>query len=301
VKLSVIVPVHNECPNITPFYDRTRAVLDGLRDVNTWEIVFVNDGSTDDSLERMRTLRRTDPRIKIITLSRNFGYHAVLIAGLTLTESDLYSIIDVDGEDPPELLASFYDSILSGTQVAYGIRSQRQEPRVITWFRGMFYRINAGIADSPTVLWMAEFVMMTRQVRDAILAPKTTYPFLRAEIAHVGFKREGIAYLRARRMHGTSHYRLYQMTKFAIGGFLASSTFPLRLVLYIALFLGVLYPVGVWWFGGLTTNTFILTSVLQFYFLVISVPILALYLARTYKNGTARPIFVVDHTQTHLS
>jgi polyisoprenyl-phosphate glycosyltransferase len=301
VKLSVIVPVYNERANIHPFYDRARAVLDTLEGLDVWEIVFVNDGSTDDSLKLILNLRDLDPRVKVITLARNFGYHAVLIAGLTLADSDLYTIIDVDCEDPPELLSSFYDSIRLGSQVAYGIRSQRDEPRMILWLRGMFYWINRSIADSPVVLWMAEFVMMTRQVRDAILAPKTTYPFLRAEIAHVGYKRVGVPYFRARRSHGESHYSLYSMTRFAIGGFLASSTFPLRLVLYVAFVMGALFPVAVWLCGGFTQQTLVVTSVLQFYFLLLSLPVLALYLARNYRNSMARPVFLIDTTQTHLS
>jgi len=275
--------------------------LESLKGLDSWQVVFVNDGSQDGSLETILTLRAQDPRFKVITLSRNFGYHSVLVAGLTLVDSDLYSIIDVDCEDPPELLAAFFQTIQGGADVAYGIRSQRKEPRLITWFRWLFYYINNHIADSPTVLWMAEFTMMTLQVRNAIIAPRTTYPFLRAEIAYAGFKRVGVPYVRSERIHGKSHYNLYGMTKFAIVAFLSSSTFPLRMITYTAILVGALLPLSVWWLELSAEQGVQLAVFLLFYFILFAVPSIALYLARTYKNGVARPVYLVDQNQTHLT
>lgn len=300
MKLSVIVPVHNESLNVAPFYDRTRTVLDSLDGLTGWEILFVNDASDDDSLAEILKLRANDRRVRVITLSRRFGYHAVLAAGLSTAESDLYAMIDVDCEDPPELFPPFLEAIRNGAQVAYGIRSNREEPPTLTFMRKLFYYANRGIADSEIVVWMAEFAMVTRQVRDAILAPRTTYPFLRAELGYVGFKRTGISYFRAKRQHGRSHYSLMRMTRFAVAGILSSSTFLLRLVLYMAVFLGVAFPVAVLILGLSMDVTAKLAVVLSFYFLLLTVPIIALYLARTYKNGVARPVFVIDHTQTFL-
>jgi len=143
--------------------------------------------------------------------------------------------------------------------------------------------------------------MMTRQVRDAVLAPKTTYPFLRAEMAHVGFKRVGVPYRREQRLRGRSHYNLFSMSRFAVAGFLSSSTFPLRLVLYAASAVAVLFPV-VCLSLHLTASQSLWAAVIgQFYFLLLTVPMLALYLARAYKNGIARPVYVVDQNQTFLS
>lgn len=301
MKLSVIVPVYNERENIPPFYERTRKVLEAIPALESWQIVFVNDGSQDNSLERILKIRAQDPRVKVVTLSRNFGYHAVLVAGLTLTESDLYAIIDVDGEDPPELFTSFYQAIQAHAQVVYGIRSQRDEPRWITSFRALFYHINNRIADSPTVLWMAEFGMITKEVRNAILAPRTTYPFLRAELAYVGFRRVGIPYQRSKRMHGESHYRFGSMTRFAVAAFLASSTFPLRMVLYLAAGFGLALPIVTWLRKLSMGQAAAAAGLFMYYFLLLTVPMIALYLARTYKNGVARPVFIVDEGQTHLS
>jgi dolichol-phosphate mannosyltransferase len=300
MNLSVIVPVHNESANIAPFYQRARAVLESLPGLREWSLVFVNDASEDDSLSEILKLRAQDSRVRVITLSRRFGYHAVLMAGLTTVESDLYAMVDVDCEDPPELFVQFYGAIQGGAQVAYGIRSNREEPAVITFLRKLFYYANKRIADSEIVLWMAEFAMITRQVRDAIIAPHTTYPFLRAELGYVGFKRVGIPYFRAKRAHGRSHYSLWRMTRFAAAGILSSSTFPLRLVLYVAAALAVAYPSLVLLRGLTLEAAGRLAMILSFYFLLVTVPIIALYLARTYKNGVARPVYVVDRTQSFL-
>jgi glycosyltransferase involved in cell wall biosynthesis len=300
MKLSVIVAVHNEALNIRPFYERAVPVLDSLGGLSAWEIIYVNDASQDDSLAEIFKLRAADSRVKVITLSRRFGYHSVLVAGLSQADSDLYAMVDVDCEDPPELLAQFYAAIQGGVEVAYGVRSNREEPAFITFMRKLFYYANKWIADSEIIVWMAEFAMITRQVRDAILTPHTTYPFLRAEIGFAGFKRAGLSYFRAKRSHGRTHYNIFRMTRFAVAGILSSSTFFLRFVLYAAAFLGVLFPVWVVLAGLTLDQAAKLATILGFYFLMVTMPIIALYLARTYKNGVARPVFIIDKKQTFL-
>ena len=296
--LAVIVPVHNEIGNITPFYDRARAVVDSLP-VDS-QIVFANNGSTDGTLERIREIRARDKRVKVISLSRNFGYQAVVLAGLSLVSADLYAMVDVDCEDPPELLRDFHTAIEEGADVAYGIRSNRVEPVGVTFFRRLFYYLNRGVADSEIVVWMAEFAMITRQVRDAIVAPHTTYVFLRAEIGYAGFTRVGVPYVRQARTSGKTHYNVFNLTRFAIAGFLASSTFPLRLILYVAVVAAVLFPVVVA-VGRLGPESAAsLASVATFYFALLAMSTVALYLARTYKNGVARPVFIVDKNKTEL-
>lgn len=301
MKLSVIVPVYNEETNIAPFYERTRPVLESLPGLAGWEIIFVNNGSADGSLAELKRFRARDERVKIVTLSRNFGYHGALTAGLTHGTGELLAAIDVDCEDPPELFTTFLNAIKQGAQVAYGIRSNRDEFKVITLFRQAFYYLNQMVADSEVIVWMAEFCMMTRQVRDAILTPKTTYPFLRAEIGYVGFTRVGIPYRREARRRGRSHYNLLGMTRFAIGGILSSSTFPLRLVMYLAAALAIGFPLVALLARLSLEESAHWVAIVGFYFLLYSGSSLTLYLARTYKNGVARPVFIVDHQQTFLA
>lgn len=297
--LAVIVPCHNESANVGPFYDEVREALGGLP--VDWFILFVNDASTDDTFEKIASLRAKDARVRVATLSRNFGYHAALIAGLSNADADLYAIVDVDGEDPPELLKTFHDAIERGAQTAYGIRSDRPEWAGILFFRWLFYWVNSKIADGPTRLWMAEFSMFTRTVRDCILVSKTTFPFLRAELAYVGLRMEGVPYTRRLRRRGRSHYNFFRMALFAVGGFLSSSTFPLRLAFYLAALFAFAYAALLSALRPALIEAGALASVLTFLYLLMTVPLLALYIARTYKNVTARPVFFLDPDRSSLS
>ena len=127
-RLAVIVPCHNETANVGPFFESASKTLDSLP--LDWSIVFVNDASTDDTLDKILALRGRDARVKVATLSRNFGYHAALVAGLSNADADLYAIVDVDGEDPPEMLAQFHAGLAVGEDVAGGVE-KRQVRRLV--------------------------------------------------------------------------------------------------------------------------------------------------------------------------
>lgn len=299
MNFTLLVPVHNEEENIDIFYHRTLPILTQMP-LQGWEMVFLNNASTDGTLDKLRALRKSDPRVKILTFSRNIGYQASLVAGLSNRESDLYAIVDVDGEDPPELLATFFEKIQNGAQTVYGIRSQRDEPKTILFFRGLFYWINRKIADSPVIPWMAEFAMIRRNVRDLILANRSTFPFLRAEIGHVGLGLVGVPYFRANRKNGISHYNFLRMTQFAVAGFLSSSTFPLRAVLYMSAGTMVSFVSLVLIRGRGVADASHWAVLFLFFYLMTTVPCLALYLARVYKNGVARPSYIVDPNRTYL-
>jgi glucosyltransferase len=297
--LAVIVPCYDEAANVEPFYAEAKAALERLP--VDWRILFVNDASVDGTLDRILALRQADPRVRVATLSRNFGYHAALIAGLSTADADLYAIVDVDGEDPPELLEQFHAAIERGAQTAYGIRSDRPESAWLVSFRWLFYWINDRIADGPTRRWMGEFSMFTRDVRDAVLVNKTTFPFLRNELSYVGLRLEGVAYKRRPRRSGRTHYNFARMALFAVGGFLASSTFPLRFALYSAA--GFAAAFALLWAGrGLSlVEAGALAAVLGFLYVLLTVPMLALYLARVYKNVTGRPVFFLDRERSRLT
>ena len=163
---------------------------------------------------------------------------------------------------------------------------------LVTFGRRLFYCANLQVADSEIVMWMGEFSMMTKLVRDAILVPKTTLPFLRAELGYIGFARVGIPYLRANRIHGKPQYNFWRMSRFAIAGILSSSSFPLRLVLHIAAVITLSFPILV---GALPLSAEAAAQLAIFYslyFLLVSVPFIALYLACAYNNTIARSIYV---------
>jgi len=296
--LAVVVPCRDEEDNVVPFYEETKSALE--RVPVDWSLVFVDDASADATRERVLALREKDPRVKLAALSRSFGYHAALVAGLSSAEADLYAIVDVDGEDPPELLAQFHAAIEGGARTVYGIRDRRPEPGWLIFLRWLFYAINQRIADGPTRLWMAEFSMFTREVRDFILSSRTTFPFLRSELAYAGLRLEGVPYVRRARRRGRSHYNVLSMAKFAVAGFLASSTFPLRLVAYASAVFAVAYAVLCAARGLSLVEAGALAAALGFVYLLLALPIIALYLARTYKNATGRPLFMLDRERSRL-
>ncbi len=301
-RVSIISPVYNEEETVVPFYQRLTAALAPLRDRYDFEIIFSNNRSSDRTAERVLELRRDDPSVQLLTLSRNFGYQHSMVAGLRQAGGDAICVIDVDCEDPPEMIPAFIRHWESGYDVVYGERDRRAEPFLLTWMRKLFYRVNKMIADSDILLDMAEFCLMSADVRDAVAANASTFPFVRAEIAHYGFHRLGIRYDRQRRIGGRSHYNLYGMWRFAVAGILSSTTVPLRVPLYLLPPLFVLNGLGFWsevtgrWRWG-----FELLVMADLLYLATGFAFLALYTARNYRNVVARPVAVVDWRRSALN
>ena len=294
-RISIVTPVFNEELTVRLFYERLAKALAPLRERYDVEIIFSNNRSTDRTAERVLELREHDPAVQLLTLSRNFGYQQSMLAGLRQASGDAICFIDVDGEDPPEMIPDFVRHWEEGYDIVYGERDQRAESFLITGMRKIFYRLNRMIADSDILLDMAEFSLFTADVRDAVAASGSTYPFLRAEIAHFGFRRKGIRYDRQPRIAGTSHFNLYSMTRFAVAGILSSTTVPLRAALYLLPPLFVINALGLWaeasgrWAWG-----FELLVTADLLYLCVGLAIVALYTARNYRNVIARPLAVVD-------
>lgn len=299
--VTIVTPVFNEEEAIPIYYKKITEVLATCEDRYDFEIVFTNNASTDGTVEVIRSLRTRDERVKLLSFSRNFGYQSSLLGGLTHARGDAIVIIDVDGEDPPELIPSFIEKWEAGYEVVYGKRGGRAEPWFLTQMRFLFYRILRWLADSDIILDMAEFSLFTRNVRNSILKSTNTFPFLRAEIAYSGFKKFGIAYDRQPRWAGRSHYNIPGMVTFAIAGILTISTFPLRFLAYFLPFLVLLnLAIGAW--SLFIGRPWLLVGLIWFNSLFVSVAVVlsGIYLARVYKNGLQRSVFIVDWSQTWL-
>ena len=294
-RISIVSPVYNEELTVRPFHQRLVAALAPLAARYEFEIIFTNNRSSDRTAERVLELRAADPRVQLLTLSRNFGYQQSMLAGIRQACGDAVCLIDVDGEDPPEMIVEFIRHWEEGYDIVYGERDRRAENVLITWMRKIFYRLNRMIADSDIILDMAEFSLFSADVRDAVAASGSTYPFLRAEIAHFGFRRMGIRYDRKPRIAGQSHFNLYNMTRFAVAGILSSTTVPLRIALYLLPPLFLLDALGFWleasgrWRWG-----FEMLVMADLLYLCTVLAIVALYTARNYRNVIARPPAVVD-------
>jgi dolichol-phosphate mannosyltransferase len=224
-----------------------------------------------------------------------------MVAGMKQASGDAIIFVDGDGEDPPTLIARFLQHWEEGHDVVYGIRERRHEPAHISLARKLFYRVNKMIADSDILVDVAEFGLITAEVRDAVVVGLSTFPFIRAEVAHYGFRRIGIRYDRNPRLGGASHFNAYGMARFAVAGILTSTTVPLRLALYglPTLILGNvallwLEATGRW---GMAFETLVAGDLL---YIATALAFVALYTGRNYRNVVGRPVAVVDFRRSLL-
>lgn len=293
--ISIICPVYNEQDNIEMFYKRVQKVLIPFFERYEFEFIFTNNRSTDDTLRIITQLHNDDKRVQLITFSRNFGYQASVAAGLTYARGHASVVIDVDCEDPPELISVFIDKWEEGYDIVYGIRKKRQENVIVQQARNLFYLILNKMGDHEIIMNMAEFSLIDKEVRQEILNNKSTFPFLRTEISYAGFNRLGINYIRQARQYGKTHYNFWGMAQFAVGGILSSSTFLLRFSAFLGL---ALLPMNLLLLIldliNLISKGFEILITIDLMYLVSFISILSIYTARIYKNGVQRPIFIVD-------
>lgn len=289
-EFTIICPVYNEELVVPLFFERIRPVIQKLSDRYEVNLLFLNNASTDGSLDKILGLREQHRFVYLVTMSRNVGYQRSLDCGLRSADGDIFAIIDVDCEDPPEMLLEFVDQYERGYDIVYGIRADRQESAALKSVRKLFYRILKTVADEDIILDMAEFSLFTREVRDSMLIESNSFPFVRASISRVGFKRLGIPFSRQRRIAGETHYNFISMSMFAIAGILSASTLLLRLpVLVLPFWLAVLVWLGKNYADTGARGYLSAIIVLIAAYLGSSVAFIAMYVARTYKNGLHRP------------
>jgi glycosyltransferase involved in cell wall biosynthesis len=300
--VTIVCPVFNEEESVGLFYERFTGALAGVEQKVRYELLFVNNRSTDRTLEIIRELGAKDPRVNHLTLSRNFGYQASITAGMHHARGDCVVNIDVDCEDPPELIPQFIERWLAGADIAYGIRQKREEFVLMHWARKLFYRLTRKLADHEIILDMAEFFLVDKRVRDYVLSSCSTFPFVRGQVGYVGFKREGIPYKRGRRIAGETHYNIWGAIRFGAAGILSSSTLTLRLLAYVGL---LVFPLDViaavalvvaghaWPLADLQLYLEAIVLV-HLGWLVLGMGALGLYLARLYKDNVGLPLYIVD-------
>lgn len=300
-RLTIICPVFNEAETVPLFFARLRPVVENLSSAYDVRLVFANNASRDETLGQVLAIRDEHPYVHIISLSANVGYQRSLQGALQLIDSDLYVIIDVDCEDPPELIQSFVEAYEGGYDIVYGERVDREEPRLLKQARHVFYRLMRALADDDILLDMAEFSLMSREVRDAVVADETSFPFIRASIGRAGYRRQAIPYKRERRIAGVTHYNLFGMATFAVAGILSASTWLLRITIYVLpvwiVALTLLAVAAVTVDGSWPLPVMLLVA---FVYLGCAASFIAIYVARIYKNTLGRPNFFVDSRTTYL-
>jgi dolichol-phosphate mannosyltransferase len=288
MKISVVIPVYNEEEIIPVLYERVSSAM--IKWIDDFEIICVNDGSKDRTIDLLIDCHRKDPRWKVVSLSRNFGHQAAFLAGLTHASGDLIAMIDGDLQDPPELLENFKNKILDGYDVVFGVRKKRKE---IVWKKlayKIYYRFLKKVSQVPIPLDSGDFSMITRNVLNEILASKEHSLFIRGIRSWVGFQQFGYEYERDKRYGGEPKYTLKKLFQLAYNGVFSFSTFPLALI-YSAYAIGmkILYPEKI--IQGFTTLAiaiFIFSGVQ-----LIALGMIGEYVLRIYDETRNRPIFIV--------
>ncbi|MEW6276500.1 MAG: glycosyltransferase family 2 protein [Bacillota bacterium] len=299
--ISIIVPMYNEAENIGPFYERLRKVLDEIGE--PYEIICVNDGSTDATLEKLLKLREKDQNVKVIDFSRNFGKEIALTAGLDFSSGMAIIPIDADLQDPPELIPHLVAKWKEGYEVVYATRKSRHGE---SWFKKLaahaFYRLAEKIMDINIPRDTGDFRLMDRSVVEALKALRERNRFMKGLFAWVGFKQAAVHYEREPRHKGKTKWNYFKLCNLAIEGITSFSYVPLRLATYVGLvvaLLAFLYaayivmvtliygnPVPGW--PSLVTIVLFLGGVQ-----LICTGILGEYIGRIYNEVKQRPVYMV--------
>lgn len=304
IVLSLVVPVFNEAETVDIFIEKISEIFKKESSIHV-EIVFVNDGSTDETLERLLECQIGDPRLRIVDLSRNFGKEAALTAGLHVAKGQIIVPIDVDLQDPPELILEMIALWRKGYEVVLGRRINRDSDSLAKrTFANWFYRLHNKIADPKLPENVGDFRLMDRTVVESLKALPESRRFMKGLFAWLGFRTAYVDYARPERVAGTTKFNGWKLWNFALEGVIGFSTAPLRIWTYLGLtvsFISILFA------------TFIVTKVLfdgvdvpgyaslmvTVTFLgglqLIGIGVIGEYLGRTYIESKRRPVFIVRH------
>ncbi len=234
--LSVVAPVFNEEANIEVLFKRLNDTLGALH----YELLFVNDGSKDLSLFKIKEIAAAYQHVKFISFSRNFGHQLAVYAGLTYASGKYIAIIDADLQDPPELIHEMLKKAEEGYEVVYAKRNKRIGESLFKKLTAkIFYRFISSVTSIDIPVDTGDFRIISERVRKAVMSMPEKNKFLRGQIAWVGFKQTFITYNRDPRLHGQTGYPLKKMLNLAIDGITAFSHFPIRLVTYIGLLMSL--------------------------------------------------------------
>lgn len=301
--VSIVIPCHNERDNVVEMHRRISSLAASRSDV-AFEFIYVDDGSYDDTLIRLKELATADPRILALSLSRNFGHQLAVTAGIDHAQGNAVVLIDADLQDPPEVIAEMIDQWKKGFQVIYGVRTDRQgESRFKLLTAYLFYRFLNALSDIPIPLDTGDFRLMDRRVCEVLREMPERDRFLRGLVSWTGFRQTPLEYRRAARHSGTTKYPLKKMIRFASDGMISFSVRPLRLATMLGMVSAGIASLGILWVlvGRFAFNNLIpgwaaiIIAILFFGGLqLLCTGILGEYIGRIYMQSKGRPLYVVS-------
>jgi polyisoprenyl-phosphate glycosyltransferase len=299
--ISIIVPVMNEAENIPALVSRLTSVLDTVD--ARWEILFVDDGSTDTTLAVVKSLHGQDPRVVAISFSRNFGKEIAIAAGLRYARGDCAIIMDADLQHPPEMVRAFVAHWRAGYQVVYGQRRNREADGPLRrLFARAFYRVFNALARTDIPEGAGDFRLLDRRAIDAMNSLHEVSRFNKGLFSWIGFRSIGVPYTVCERAHGASKWSFGRLIRFAMDGLTSFSTLPLRVWSLIGLSISatafayalafmvrtLVFGAEIPGFPSLIISTMFFAGVQ-----LISLGVLGEYLGRVYEQVKSRPLFIV--------
>lgn len=305
-KISVVVPCYYEEKSLPFFYKEMNKLSKFMKYVE-FELIFVNDGSTDKTLDIMKEYANSDERVKYISLSRNFGKEAALYAGLENSTGDFIAVMDADLQDPPELLKKMYDTLINEDYDCVATRrmDRKGEPPIRSFFAKCFYKIINKISNAEIVDGARDFRLMKRKMVDAILKMKEYNRFSKGIFGWVGFNTKWLAYENVERIAGETKWSFWKLFRYSIEGIIAFSTLPLVISSFIGLIFFIISlimicliitrtvihgdPVAGW--PSLVCIIFFVSGIQLF-----STGILGQYLAKAYMETKNRPIYIIKES-----
>jgi glycosyltransferase involved in cell wall biosynthesis len=303
--LSIIVPVKDEEDAVGPFIEGVRAVVEGLSDPasGSFEILFVDDGSNDDTLNRLKRAHEADGRIRAISFSRNFGKEAAISAGLDEARGSAVVPMDVDLQDPPQVLGNMLAKWREGFEIVYGVRNNRETdslPKRLT--ADLYYRAHNWLSNDKIPEHAGDFRLLDRTVVDVIRAMPERTRFMKGLFAWAGFRQASVSYRREQRKHGHTKFNYWKLWTFALDGITSASTAPLRIWSYLggivallALFYAIFLTIRTLIFGVQVPGYASLMVAILFLggLQLLSLGILGEYVGRILVEAKHRPLYIV--------
>ena len=301
ITYSIIAPIFNERDNIPELHRRVSEVMNSTGE--SWELILVDDGSTDGSTDMILEFAKNDKHIRPVIFARNFGHQIAITAGWDYARGDAVVIIDADLQDPPELILEMAKKWKEGYEVVYAVRAEREgESWFKLWTASLFYRIIYRITDVKIPLDTGDFRLMDRKVVNVLKSMRERHRFPRGMSAWVGFKQVGVEYKRAARTAGETKYPFRKMFRLAINAVTSFSYFPLQVATYVGFFsagiAAIAIPVVIYMrINGSLAFEGQATTLIAVLFLggvqLISLGILGEYIGRLYDEAKGRPLYIV--------
>lgn len=297
--ISVIIPCYNEEESLPYFIKEMNKVMDEMKKVK-FELIFVNDGSKDNTLEILKSMSKEDKRVKYISMSRNFGKESAMLAGLEKSSGDYVAIMDVDLQDPPSLLIEMYKGITEEGYDCVGLRrtTRKGEPKIRSFFAECYYKLINKISETEIVNGARDYRLMTRQMVNSILELQENNRFSKGIFSWVGYNTKWLHYENVERVAGTTKWSFIKLFKYSIESVVAFSTFPLIISIFVGLLMLIISFIMLIMLFIETSALLTLSTLIIFVtsLQLIFIGILGLYISKMHVELHDRPKYIIKET-----